>query len=408
MLMLLLMLLIGLRLVSFGLNINNFYASSKDSILNKGPRIALRGKVNESIITGLSIVDTILPIGRGQRQLLLGDRNTGKTSLFLNTIIANARSNYLGSIDGFGSNRLMFIYLAINQNLSKLVKFIDYLSPNEFNVNQMSLVLATHASSPAMLGYLLPCVGISIAERLRDRGYDVLISFDDLSKHAKTYRQISLLLGKIPSRDAYPSDIFNVHSSLLERAGKLRLDYGGGSISAFPIIETINSDITEFIATNVISITDGQLYTSKNLFLNGIRPAIDSALSVSRIGSNAQMKFMKLLSGGIKNELTNLRIAAELGNISVLDELKLNYLENVFSQIYLLSNNIETTLLLLLCYKNNMFIDFITLLYKVTFDTMYCSYLMFLCKQNYNESCYRLIVALLNTFNFTALSLFKL
>lgn len=247
-----------------------------------------------------------------------------------------------------------------------------------------------------MLGYLLPLVGISIAERLRDRGFDVLISIDDLSKHAKAYRQISLLLGKIPSRDAYPSDIFNVHSSLLERAGKLRLDYKGGSITAFPIIETINSDITEFIATNVISITDGQLYTNRKLFLDGIRPAIDSALSVSRIGSNAQMKFMKILSAGIKNELTNLRIAKELGTISNLDSLKLSYLNNVFSQVYLLVNNIEVTLLLLLCYKTNHFTDFITLLYKTTYETMYLSYLVFLCKQNYSEPAYYLIKSLLD------------
>ena len=263
-------------------------------------------------------------------------------------------------------------------------------------MDNFALVLATHASSPAMLGYLLPLVGISIAERLRDRGYDVLISFDDLSKHAKTYRQISLLLGKIPSRDAYPSDIFNVHSSLLERAGKLRLDYKGGSITAFPIIETINSDITEFIATNVISITDGQLYTNRKLFLDGIRPAIDSALSVSRIGSNAQMKFMKILSSGIKNELTNLRLAKELGTISQLEILKLTYLEGIFSQVYLFANNIEITLLLLMCYKSNNFIDFVTLLYKVTYETMYASYLMFLCKQNYNDNSYYMISALLS------------
>jgi F-type H+-transporting ATPase subunit alpha len=293
----------------------------------------------------------MLPIGRGQRQLVLGDRNTGKSSIFLSTLISSARSNALGTIDGLGSKRLIGIYVAINQNLSKLVKFIDYLEA--FKIHCFTLVLATHASSPAMLGYLLPLVGISIAERLRDRGLDCLISFDDLSKHAKSYRQISLLLGKIPSRDAYPSDIFNVHSSLLERAGKLRLDYKGGSITAFPIIETINSDITEFISTNVISITDGQIYTSKALFLNGIRPAVDSALSVSRIGSNAQTKFMKLLGSGIKNELTNLRLSADLGNISAADKIKLNYLNSIFTQIYLLTNSLESTLMQLICYANN-------------------------------------------------------
>lgn len=252
-----------------------------------------------------------------------------------------------------------------------------------------------------MLGYLLPLVGITIAERLRDRGFDVLIGFDDLSKHAKSYRQISLLLGKIPSRDAYPSDIFNVHSSLLERAGKLRLDFFGGSITAFPIIETINSDITEFIATNVISITDGQLYTNRKLFLDGIRPAIDSALSVSRIGSNAQMKFMKTITIGIKNELTNLRIAKDLGSINPLESIKLFSLEQIFSQQYLFIYSPEITLSFLLAYKLNFFFtantksNISTFLYKITYSTMYYSYLMFITKQNFNKSSYLLLQSFL-------------
>lgn len=249
-----------------------------------------------------------------------------------------------------------------------------------------------------MLGFLVPLVGMSIAERLRDRGFDVLIAFDDLSKHAKAYRQISLLLGKIPSRDAYPSDIFNVHSSLLERAGKLRLDYFGGSITAFPIIETINSDITEFIATNVISITDGQCYTNRKLFLDGIRPAIDSALSVSRIGSNAQMKFTKILSAGIKNELTNLRISKDLGTNSVLDTAKLISLEALFSQVYLITNSIEVTLAALLSYKLNYFLthgnSFINFLYRIS-SSSYFSYILSLTKQNYSIQSFYLVRAFL-------------
>lgn len=251
-----------------------------------------------------------------------------------------------------------------------------------------------------MLGYLLPLVGISIAERLRDRGFDVLIGFDDLSKHAKSYRQISLLLGKIPSRDAYPSDIFNVHSSLLERAGKLRLDFFGGSITAFPIIETINSDITEFIATNVISITDGQLYTNRKLFLDGIRPAIDSALSVSRIGSNAQMKFMKILTSGIKNEVTNLRIAKDLGTNSFIETIKLNSLETIFTQTYLLVNNTELTLTFLLAYKNNYFLSsshsINILIFKVCYSSIYYMYILFLTKQNYSNNAYYFILRILD------------
>ncbi len=248
-----------------------------------------------------------------------------------------------------------------------------------------------------MLGYLLPLVGISIAERLRDRGFDVLIGFDDLSKHAKAYRQISLLLGKIPSRDAYPSDIFNVHSSLLERAGKLRLDYFGGSITAFPIIETINSDITEFIATNVISITDGQLYTNRKLFLDGIRPAIDSALSVSRIGSNAQMKFMKTITAGIKNEVTNLRISKDLGTNTTIDTSKLNTLETIFSQPFLRINSVESTLLFLLGYRLNYFsssaIELVIDIFKFCFNSIYFYYILFLSKQNFSKQVHFFLIA---------------
>jgi F-type H+-transporting ATPase subunit alpha len=158
------------------------------------------------------------------------------------------------------------------------------------------------------LAFLLPLIGVSIGERLRDRGLDCCICFDDLSKHSKSYRQISLILGKIPSRDAFPADIFNIHSSVLERCGRVKYSSGGGSITALPIIETINSDITEYIATNVISITDGQFYTNKKLFLESIRPAVDSALSVSRIGTNAQAKLMKVYSVGLKNLITHSRL----------------------------------------------------------------------------------------------------
>ena len=159
---------------------------------------------------------------------------------------------------------------------------------------------------------MIPLIGISISERIRDKGMDVAICFDDLSKHSRSYRQISLILGKIPARDAFPADIFNIHASLLERCGKLNAIYLGGSISCFPIIETINSDITEYIATNIISITDGQFYLSKDQFLDGVRPAINTALSVSRIGSNAQSRLMKNISIGIKNEITYYRMVNNL------------------------------------------------------------------------------------------------
>jgi F0F1-type ATP synthase alpha subunit len=199
---------------------------------------------------------------------------------------------------------------------------------------------------------MLPLISISISERLRDKGYDVCICLDDLSKHSKAYRQCSLLLNKIPSRDAYPADIFNIHSSLLERCGKLKFNYFGGSITSFPIIETINADITEYIATNVISITDGQFYTNRNLFLNCIRPAIDSGLSVSRIGSNAQCKLMKIVSIGIKNELTNYRLE-DLG-VDSIEYIKLNSLNLIFYQDYLFISSLEISLILLIAYRNGI------------------------------------------------------
>ena len=231
------------------------------------------------------MIDCILPIGRGQRQLILGDRSLGKTSIYIMIIISSSLFNYIGCIDGFGSKRLFCIYIAINQNLSKISKFINYLL-----FVLLIIVLCTHSSSASLLSFSIPIIGISIAERLRDRGFDCCICFDDCSQHSKSYRQISLILAKIPSRDAFPADIFNIHSSLLERSGKLKYSIKGGSITAFPIIETINSDITDYIATNIISITDGQFYLDKKLFLDSIRPCFESALSVSRIGSASQSK----------------------------------------------------------------------------------------------------------------------
>lgn len=251
----------------------------------KGTRCALRWKVNDTLVTGVTMIDCLLPIGRGQRQLILGDRTLGKTSIFLMVVIASGIYSNIGSINGFGSRRLFCIYVGVNQNLSKISQLINYVV---FTV--LFIMITTHSSSPSLLSFFIPLIGVTIAERMRDRGFDACIAFDDCSQHSKAYRQISLILAKIPSRDAFPADIFNIHSSLLERSGKLRYTIKGGSITAFPVIETINSDITDYIATNIISITDGQLYLDKKLFLDTIRPALDSALSVSRIGSAAQTK----------------------------------------------------------------------------------------------------------------------
>jgi F0F1-type ATP synthase alpha subunit len=198
------------------------------------------------------------------------------------------------------------------------------------------LVLSSHSSSSSLLSFILPFIGISIVERIRDRAFDCIICYDDLSKHSKSYRQISLIIGKIPSRDAFPADIFNIHSSLLERSGKLSFEMFNSSITSLPIIETINSDITEFISTNLISITDGQFYTSKRLFLDSCRPAIDSGLSVSRIGSNAQSKLIKVYSVGMKNLITNYRT------------LSINL---ILFQSYLFISSIESTFIFIFFIK---------------------------------------------------------
>jgi len=330
-------------------------------LLKRGTRIALRNKVNDSLITGIRLVDSCLPIGRGQRQLILGDKSTGKTSIFVFSLLTSWRYSIISSFEGISTKRLFGLYLGININLSKLMKLLySVVSYSSFSIassifdfgnNSLSisnyssvlfLVVSTHSSSSALLSFMIINLGITVSERLRDRGFDSLICFDDLSKHAKCYRQVSLLLGRVPSRDAYSSDVFNIHSSLLERSGRLRLNYFGSSITAFPVIETINSDITEFIATNVISITDGQLYMNKRLFLDSIRPAIDSALSVSRIGSNAQCKFVKVVSAGLKNELTSLRIAfSSFGSQSSSSLIKLSSLNSLFSQSHLIPSFIE-------------------------------------------------------------------
>jgi len=383
-------------------------------LLKRGTRIALRNKVNDSLITGIRLVDSCLPIGRGQRQLILGDKSTGKTSIFVFSLLTSWRYSIISSFEGISTKRLFGLYLGININLSKLMKLlhsiISYssLSFSSFNSLAVSnyssvlfLVVSTHSSSSALLSFMIVNLGMTISERLRDRSFDSLICFDDLSKHAKCYRQVSLLLGRVPSRDAYSADVFNIHSSLLERSGRLRLNYFGSSITAFPVIETINSDITEYIATNVISITDGQLYTNKRLFLDSLRPAIDSALSVSRIGSNAQCKFVKVVSAGLKNELTSLRIAFNsFGSLSSNSLLKLSSLNTILSQPHLVPSFIEFTILLLLCYRLNYFFsDLLSLISFIHFVTYYnCSfiYMIFLISSFYSNQSYSLLSSYLS------------
>ena len=291
-----------------------------------------------------------------------------------------------------GTKRVFGIYIGINQNLSKLGKLISFV----WLVDWYCLVLSSHSSSSSLLSYTLPLIGISIAERLRDRGFDTILCFDDSSKHSKSYRQISLILSKIPSRDAFPSDIFNIHASILERCGKLKLCYFNGSITASPIIETIANDITEYIATNIISITDRQLYTNKKLFLDSCRPSIDSALSVSRIGSNAQCKLIKIISVGSKNELTNYRIT-ELSSNS-FEYFKLLSLNQIFFQDHLYISSINLLTILILMYRNGIFISSVlkiqTLLYLLSSDYLYYYYLVFLVRFCYSLCCYYCLLVL--------------
>ena len=319
--------------------------------MKRGVRIALRSKVNDSLITGLRIVDSILPVGRGQRQLILGDRYTGKTSIYLYIILHCNYLSLLGSIEGLGTKRIFGIHIGINQNPSKSSKLISFV----FLFNWYCLFLSSHSSSSSLPSFTLPLIGISIAERLRDRGFDTIITFDDSSKHSKSYRQISSILAKIPSRDASPSDISNIHASISERCGKLKLCYFNGSITASPIIETIANDITEYTATNIIPITDRQSYTNKKLFLDSCRPSIDSSLPAPRIGSNAQCKLIKIISVGSKNEPTNYRIM-ELSSNS-FDFFNILSLNQIFFQDHLYISSINFTIIIIILYRNGIFFN---------------------------------------------------
>lgn len=256
--------------------------------------------MNEALISGLRIVDLILPIGRGQRELILGDRGTGKTCIALSIMIHNSRINFLSTIDGWGSKRLFGFYVGLNQNLSKIYQ-LTTLSTIDWRMN---ILWSTNSSSTAMMTFALPLISMTYAEYYRDRGFDIILTFDDLMKHAKSYRQLALIMGALPTRQSFPSNIFNIHSSILERFSRMFTLSDRGTISCLPILETINSDISEYIATNVISITDGQLFIDKSLFHSSMRPSIDSSLSVSRIGSSAQSHLLSTLSAGLKNALT--------------------------------------------------------------------------------------------------------
>ncbi|MBU0647820.1 F0F1 ATP synthase subunit alpha [Patescibacteria group bacterium] len=257
------------------------------------PGVITRHEVNQPVQTGIVAIDSIIPIGRGQRELIIGDRQTGKTALAIDTIINQKGQD------------MICIYVAIGQKKSKIAQIIEKLKSH--GAMDYTTVVLAGASESAALSYIAPYSGCAIGEYFMDQGKDVLVIYDDLSKHAVAYRQISLLLRRPPGREAYPGDVFYLHSRLLERSAKLNQDYGGGSITALPIIETQAGDISAYIPTNVISITDGQIFLESDLFYKGIRPALNIGLSVSRVGSKAQIKAMKKVAGKLKLSLAQFR-----------------------------------------------------------------------------------------------------
>ncbi|KAJ2362095.1 Alpha subunit of the F1 sector of mitochondrial F1F0 ATP synthase, partial [Coemansia sp. RSA 2607] len=270
----------------------------------KAPGIIPRQSVHEPMQTGIKSIDSMLPIGRGQRELIIGDRQTGKTSVTLDTILNQKRWN-----DGNDETKKLYcVYVAIGQKRSTVAQFVQTLEEND--ALKYSIVVAATASEAAPLQYLAPYSGCAMGEFFRDNGKHALIIYDDLSKQAVAYRQMSLLLRRPPGREAYPGDVFYLHSRLLERAAKMNKDFGSGSLTALPIIETQGGDVSAYIPTNVISITDGQVFLEAELFFKGVRPAINVGISVSRVGSAAQTKAMKQVAGSLKLFLAQYREVA--------------------------------------------------------------------------------------------------
>jgi len=274
----------------------------------KAPGVIMRQPVNTPLQTGIKCIDALTPIGRGQRELIIGDRRTGKTAIAIDTIINQKDQG------------VYCIYVAIGQKSSTIAKVVDAL--RRYGAMDYTIVVAASAEDPAPLQYIAPYAGCAMGEYFRDRGEDALIVYDDLSKHAVAYRQISLLLRRPPGREAYPGDIFYLHSRLLERAARLADEYGGGSLTALPIVETKAGDITAYIPTNLISITDGQIYLEADLFNKGQRPAMNVGLSVSRVGGAAQIPAMKEVAGQLRLELAQYRDLAAFAEFAQeLDEV---------------------------------------------------------------------------------------
>jgi len=276
-------------------------AKKRSRVDVKAPGIIPRKSVHEPMSTGLKAIDALIPVGRGQRELVIGDRQTGKTAILLDTILNQKSINEKGK----ESEKLYCVYVAIGQKRSTVAQLVKILE--ERGALEYTIIVAATASDPAPMQYLAPFAGCTMGEYFRDNGMHALICYDDLSKQAVAYRQMSLLLRRPPGREAYPGDVFYLHSRLLERSAKLNEDNGGGSLTALPVIETQANDVSAYIPTNVISITDGQIFLETDLFYQGIRPAVNVGLSVSRVGSSAQTKAMKKVAGSIKGELAQYR-----------------------------------------------------------------------------------------------------
>ncbi len=276
-------------------------AEGKSRVDVKAPGIIPRKSVHEPMATGLKAIDALIPIGRGQRELIIGDRQTGKTAIALDTILNQKPLNASGD----EKIKLYCVYVAVGQKRSTVAQFVKVLEEN--GALDYSIVVAATASDPAPMQFLAPFAGCAMGEYFRDNGMHAVIIYDDLSKQAVAYRQMSLLLRRPPGREAYPGDVFYLHSRLLERAAKMNDEHKGGSLTALPVIETQANDVSAYIPTNVISITDGQIFLETDLFYQGIRPAVNVGLSVSRVGSAAQTKAMKKVAGRIKGELAQYR-----------------------------------------------------------------------------------------------------
>ena len=297
-------------------------ATRRSRVDVKAPGIIPRKSVHEPMSTGLKAIDALIPVGRGQRELVIGDRQTGKTAIILDAIL-NQKAIHDTGPDG---EKLYCVYVAIGQKRSTVAQFVKVLE--ERGALQYSIIVAATASDPAPMQYLAPFAGCAMGEYFRDNGQHALIGYDDLSKQAVAYRQMSLLLRRPPGREAYPGDVFYLHSRLLERAAKLSDEMGAGSLTALPVIETQGNDVSAFIPTNVISITDGQIFLETDLFNAGIRPAVNAGISVSRVGGSAQTKIIKKLSGGIRISLAQYReLAAFAQFASDLDEATRKQLE---------------------------------------------------------------------------------